>query len=82
MSAVYVWNNEQVVTLPALDGRDLKDDKKRRHLVNKFMVDAHETSPENRYGYTFNGAYSGWSHIPKEMFPKEFLIHLLLLDIQ
>ena len=78
---VYVWHNDKVLTLLELDGEDFNDDGKHHHLANKFMVDTHETNPNNRYGYMSNGDYSGWESLPKEMFPKEFLTHLLLLGV-
>jgi hypothetical protein len=83
MSAVYVWHDEQVITLPALDGEDFYDDGKHHQLTHKFMVDTHETNPSNRYGYMSNeDGYFAWESIPKDMFPKEFLTHLLLLGVQ
>jgi hypothetical protein len=82
MSAVYVWHNEQVITLPELDSEDFYDDGKHHHLTHKFMVDTHETSPSTRYGYmSKEDGYSAWEPIPKDMFPKEFLTHLLLLGV-
>lgn len=78
---IYVWHNDEVLTLPNLDSEDFNDDGELRHLVNKFMVDTHETRPDNRYGYMDDEEYSGWDSIPKELFPKEFLTHLLLLGV-
>lgn len=78
---IYVWHNDEVLTLPNLDVEDFNGDGELRHLTNKFMVDTHEKNPENRYGYMDDEEYSGWDSIPKDMFPKEFLTHLLLLGV-
>lgn len=79
---VYVWHNEQVLTLPDLECEDFTYDGQHHHLTDKFMVDSRESKPSNRYGYMSNEfGYSEWESIPKAMFPKEFLTYLLLLEI-
>lgn len=82
MSACYVWDNERVVTLAKFDYDCFYEGEKNRRFTHKFIVDSSDDDPEHRYGFMqrdYEGAY--WVHVPKEMFPKEFLTHLLLLGV-
>jgi hypothetical protein len=82
MSPVYIWDNEQVVTLNKFAYDGFKEGERNRRFIHKFIVDSLSNEPGSRYGYMkpdYEGAH--WEHVPKEMFPKEFLTHLLLLGV-
>ena len=79
---IYVWHNNRVITRTKFDSDSFYEEERNRHLTHKFIVDSDDSIPETRYGYMqreFESAH--WVHVPKEMFPKEFLTHLLLLGI-
>ena len=82
MSAVYIWSDNTVVVLTRFDGDDFYEGERQRHMTHKFIVDCFESEPETRYGY-FQREYEAahWVHVPKEMFPKEFLTTLLLMGV-
>jgi hypothetical protein len=82
MSTLYIWDNDRIVTLPRWYEDSFCDGERNRHLTHKFMVDSAQPDHEHRFGY-MQREYEGalWTHIPKEMFPKEFLTHLLLLGV-
>jgi hypothetical protein len=82
MSTVYVWDNEQVVTLAMFDYDSFHEAERNRRFTHKFIVDSSDIDPEHRYGYMQREYESAhWVHVPKEMFPKKFLTHLLLLGV-
>ena len=80
----YVWDNNQVVTLARWDATAFDKGREHAHLVKRFMVDSSDSADEMRYGFMLfddESDSADWNHIPKEMFPKEFLTHLLLMGV-
>jgi hypothetical protein len=79
---MYIWDNEQVVTLAVFDIESFNLAAPNRRFTHKFIVDSSDNESSSRYGYIKrDGEIAHWRHVPKEMFPKEFLTHLLLLGV-
>jgi hypothetical protein len=82
MNTVYIWDNGQVVTLAMFDVESFNSASPNRRFIHKFIVDSSDDLPSQRYGYMKQDEeIAHWRHVPKEMFPKEFLTHLLLLGV-
>jgi hypothetical protein len=79
---MYIWDNEQVVTLAKFEYKSFDEAEGNRQFTHKFIVDSSDNHPKKRYGYMQRvDEIAYWKHVPKEMFPKEFLAHLLLLGV-
>lgn len=84
MSNAYVWKDEAVLVI----GHEIwTDDASNYGILSCPMVDTNCKGIYERYGHFTEGFDDtasfdvAWRHIPLEKFPKEFRMHLLLLNI-
>ena len=82
MSNAYVWKDGAVLVLPQ---QLWIENAVKNGIVNYPLVDTYHDRATERYGRfiecDLNLDHYQWEHIPLEKFPKEFRMHLLLLNI-